>query len=79
MTGAGNIGVNAFTPGSITFGGQRWPDIVGALHVKQGWGEAQVSGVIHDVNVKDYNFNGTFPVSDTCGTFGLVDLQRVGR
>ena len=36
----------------ITFGGQRWPDIVGALHVKQGWGEAQVSGVIHDVNVQ---------------------------
>ena len=33
------------------FGGQRWPDIVGALHVKQGWGEAQVSGVIHNVNV----------------------------
>ena len=27
------------------------------LHVKQGWGEAQVSGVIHDVNV-----------SDTCST-----------
>ena len=40
------------------YGGQRWPDIVGALHFKQGWGEAQVSGVIHDVNV-DYNgFDG---------------------
>jgi hypothetical protein len=36
----------------ITFGGQRWPDIVGNLHVKQGWGEAQVSGVVHDVNVR---------------------------
>ncbi len=35
----------------ITYGGQKWPDIVGALHVKQGWGEAQVSGVIHNVNV----------------------------
>jgi hypothetical protein len=42
--------------GPTTFGGQRWPDIVGALHVKQGWGEAQVSGVIHNVNVKDYGF-----------------------
>ena len=42
--------------GSTTFGGQRWPDIVGALHVKQGWGEAQVSGVIHNVNVRDYGF-----------------------
>ena len=35
------------------YGGQKWPDIVGALHVKQGWGEAQVSGVIHNVNVED--------------------------
>jgi Porin subfamily len=69
--GGGNIGVNSLTPGSITYGGQRWPDIVGALHVKQGWGEAQISGVIHDVNVKDYNFNGTFPVSETCGILGL--------
>ena len=47
MTGA--AGSN---PGNITFGGQKWPDIVGALHVKQGWGEAQLSGVIHDVNVE---------------------------
>jgi hypothetical protein len=60
MTGA--AGTN---PGSITFGGQRWPDIVGALHVTQGWGEAQVSGVLHNVNVKDYLSYGTV----TCGTF----------
>jgi len=73
--GGGNIGVNAFTPGSITYGGQRWPDIVGALHVKQGWGEAQVSGVIHDVNVKDYNYYGTgtgLGSADlTCGLLGF--------
>ena len=42
--------------GPTTYGGQRWPDIVGALHVKQGWGEAQVSGVIHNVNVRDYTY-----------------------
>jgi hypothetical protein len=48
----------AFNPGSITFGGQRWPDFVGALHVKQGWGEAQISGVLHDVNVVDNVFHG---------------------
>ena len=48
------------------YGGQRWPDIVGALHFKQGWGEAQVSGVIHDVNV-DYNgWDGSAGVS-ACG------------
>ncbi|MBV8444240.1 MAG: porin, partial [Hyphomicrobiales bacterium] len=58
-----NIGVNGFTPSSITFGGERWPDIVGALHVKQGWGEAQVSGVVHEVNVRStalYSGTGEF-------------------
>ena len=52
MTG-GYRGGNRLQPsGPTTFGGQRWPDIVGALHVKQGWGEAQISGVIHNVNVE---------------------------
>jgi len=55
--GGGNIGVNSGTPSLITFGGQKWPDFVGALHVKQGWGEAQVSGVIHNVNVVDNAYN----------------------
>ena len=41
------------------FAGQRWPDIVGALHVKQGWGEAQLSGVIHNVNVFDNVYDNT--------------------
>jgi hypothetical protein len=54
--------------GPTTFGGERWPDIVGALHVKQGWGEAQVSGVIHNVNVRDYNYFQTA----TCGITGLA-------
>src|ERR1700722_17496613 len=46
-------GTQLVGPGNeATYGGQRWPDIVGALHVKQGWGEAQVSGVIHNVNVR---------------------------
>ena len=64
--------------GSTTFGGQRWPDIVGALHVKQGWGEAQISGVIHNVNVQDELFNGTA----VCGTTGNLGCNagegRVG-
>jgi hypothetical protein len=69
--GGANAGTGLFAggvPGPTTFGGQRWPDIVGALHVKQGWGEAQVSGVIHNVNVRDYGFYGT----DTCGITGLA-------
>jgi Porin subfamily len=64
--GGNNLGTGAYTAGisgPTTFGGQRWPDIVGALHVKQGWGEAQVSGVIHNVNVRDYGYYGT----DSCG------------
>ena len=58
MTGGYSSGGNGgpSVAGPTTFGGQRWPDIVGALHVKQGWGEAQVSGVIHNVNVRDYGF-----------------------
>jgi hypothetical protein len=46
------------TEGSVQYGGQKWPDIVGTLHVKQGWGEAQISGVIHNVNVEDNSFYG---------------------
>jgi hypothetical protein len=61
--GPNNAGGFPAVVGPTTFGGQRWPDIVGALHVKQGWGEAQVSGVIHNVNVRDYGFYNTA----TCG------------
>ena len=75
-----NIGVNGGTPSTITFGGMKWPDFVGALHVKQGWGEAQVSGVIHNVNVYDpaYNtapFNVNPGLASTIGTdCGLSQL-----
>jgi hypothetical protein len=64
--GGTNItGAAGSNPGSITFGGQRWPDIVGALHYKSAWGEAQVSGVIHNVNVRDYSSYGNIG----CGVF----------
>ena len=69
MTGGYSSGGNGpVVAGPTTFGGERWPDIVGALHVKQGWGEAQVSGVIHNVNVRDYGYFNT----DTCGLSGLA-------
>jgi hypothetical protein len=60
--GASGGGTDITGPGGLStttlqYGGQRWPDIVGALHVKQGWGEAQVSGVIHNVNVQDNLLN----------------------
>jgi hypothetical protein len=69
MTGGYSSGGNGpVVGGPTTFGGQRWPDIVGALHVKQGWGEAQVSGVIHNVNVRDYTYFNT----GGCGVLGLA-------
>jgi len=63
-TGSG--GGTLMTEGTLHYGGARWPDFVGALHVKQGWGEAQISGVIHDVNVADELFNQ----ATDCGIYG---------
>ena len=60
-----------FNPPQIQFGGQKWPDIVGALHVKQGWGEAQISGVIHNVNVVANGFQGEV-VGASCGIPGAM-------
>jgi hypothetical protein len=94
-SGAGTDGVGAFgfnpdtlsaQTGTIAFGGQRWPDIVGALHVKQGWGEAQVSGVLHNVNVYDVAYDGapfnTVTGATGCGLTGLLACdahhQQVG-
>ena len=64
---AGNGGC-VDNPNLITFGGQKWPDIVGALHVKQGWGEAQLSGVVHNVNVSAIGFDNAIAGENTCGT-----------
>ena len=72
----GNIGVNALSPSLITFGGQKWPDFVGALHVKQGWGEAQVSGVIHDVNVQDIAYNAA-PFNNVTASAGCGVTQAL--
>ena len=57
-----------FNPSNITFGGQKWPDIVAQLHVQQAWGEAQLSGVLHNVNVTANGYDGQF----TCGLSGAV-------
>ncbi len=57
-----------FNPTNITFGGQKWPDIVAQLHVKQAWGEAQLSGVIHNVNVSANGFDGQY----ACGLSGAI-------
>ena len=41
-------GGNSFL-GSANWGGMRFPDIVGALDVKQAWGSAHIAGVGHNV------------------------------
>jgi Porin subfamily len=69
----GNIGVNSGTPSQITYGGEKWPDFVGALHVKQGWGEAQVSGVLHNVDVSATGYNSNSSATgDICGLTGAA-------
>ena len=76
MTGANSSssgGINNL--GSITFGGARWPDIVGQLHVTQGWGEAQLSGVLHNVNVKDYSYYNV-ALSGPAGLFGDYNASK---
>ena len=70
----GSGGGTNVTQGSVVYGGQRWPDVVGALHYKSGWGEAQVSGVIHNVNVRDqayYGLNVLPGAQYDCGVLGI--------
>ncbi len=67
-SGTLNVAAGCTGAGNLDFEGQRWPDFVGALHVKQGWGEAQLSGVIHDVDVRD---NYAYGATD-CGILGDV-------
>jgi len=44
--------------GVVNYGGTRMPDVVAALGVSQGWGSAQLSGVLHQV-YPDAAANGT--------------------
>ena len=64
-------GGTQFAPPGGTFGGQRWPDIVGQLHVTQGWGEAQLSGVLHQVNVSYNALYGAGGIAG-CGVPGVA-------
>ena len=48
-TNYSDLGANYFYNGMV------YPDIVGNLKVSQGWGSAQVSGVVHDVTVTGWS------------------------
>ena len=62
---------------NATYGGQRWPDVVGALHYKSGWGEAQVSGVLHDVNVQANGFHGAAGYPAALGGSGGCNIAAL--
>ncbi len=52
--------------GFSQYGGRRWPDVVGNLHVDQAWGSAQIMGAIHDVYGTQIGAGTTYPsASDT--------------
>ncbi len=71
-------GGTRFAPPGAVYGGQRWPDIVGNLHVKQGWGEAQLSGVLHNVNVDYLGWDGAAGVLG-CGVPGIAAFNCNNR
>ena len=51
-------GANA-TAGTIAYGGETIPDLVGQLRVDQAWGAAQLSAAYHQVNTVSAAFAGT--------------------
>jgi len=64
--------------GSATHGGIRFPDIVGALDVKQAWGTAHVAGVAHNVRaisgVGDPNLDRWGYAIDAGVTFNVPNI-----
>lgn len=55
------------TGNSLNNNGQQVPDIVANLRVKQGWGEAQLSGVAHRIEPRD----SLYPTTDSKWGWGL--------
>ncbi len=68
-------GTDIVAAGNAAYGGQRWPDFVGALRVDQAWGAAQLSGVVH--NVRAFDGVGPAPVGHTIDTAGWGVLGGV--
>ncbi len=73
--GVDATGAAGSNPGNITYGGQKWPDIVGSLHVKQDWGEAQLSGVLHNVNVSSDAITSGAIAANSCGVAAPVNCD----
>jgi hypothetical protein len=67
--------------GSATYGGRRWPDVVGNLRVDQAWGSAQIMGAIHDVyGVNTLATNTTASATGYAFGGGLkINLPMLGK
>ena len=55
-----NLQRNVTNAGSITYAGQRMPDLVGNLRVDQAWGSAQLSGAVHQMNLMNRTPTGDY-------------------
>jgi hypothetical protein len=71
--------------GGDNYEGQEWPDLVGNVRIDQGWGSAQVMGVVHHIHDKE-GFDATLVDPDGAGplppfianTEGEEDADELG-
>jgi hypothetical protein len=79
-SGQSGGGTDLTVGGNSTYLGQQWPDFVAALRVDQGWGAAQISGVVHHVHVTDgvlgFGAGGLGNVQDTTG-WGILGGLKI--
>ena len=55
---------------AAAYGGRRYPDVVGNLHVDQAWGSAQIMGAIHDVYAVEATAAGVGATQTTSSATG---------
>ncbi|GLK81117.1 porin [Methylopila turkensis] len=64
-------------PGFADYREQKYPDIVGNLRVKQGWGEAQLSGFAHHITTEEISRDSDWGYGVQLGA--KVDLPFLGK
>jgi hypothetical protein len=63
-----------FAPLDTGYGGTRMPDIVANLRVEQGWGSAQLSGVVHQVRYPSFQNTYSTLGSYLATNYGCPDV-----
>ncbi len=58
---------NTFFTNAVAYAGERMPDVVGVLRVDQGWGSAQLSAAVHQIQALNFApaVGGVAPYVDT--------------